>query len=351
MRFVRTSALCGLTIAWAAAVVFTAGRDGAAAAPSVPVAPARLSETGLYASGSSAVVAEGNRPYSPQYPLWTDGARKSRWIYLPPGGVIDASNPDDWVFPVGTRLWKEFRFNGRKVETRLLWRATAERWVFATYQWRDDQSDADLAPEDGVFHAAEVAPGRFHTIPGRNDCAACHGAERTGPLGFNAIQLSPDRDPNALHGEPFQEGMATLATLERERLITGLPAAWRTSPPRIAARTPEERALLGYLGANCGTCHNSRGEIGPDAPSMAFADLMRNGDTLLTRLAAHRTMWQAPGQPDGETTMIDRAAPDHSAMLLRMRSRSPSSQMPPLGTVVRDEAAVAALRAWIGGGS
>jgi hypothetical protein len=36
-------------------------------------------------------------------------------------------------------------------------------------------------------------------------------------------------------------------------------------------------------------------------------------------------------------------------MLVRMRSRSPSSQMPPLGTVLRDEKAVAALSEWIAG--
>jgi hypothetical protein len=40
-------------------------------------------------------------------------------------------------------------------------------------------------------------------------------------------------------------------------------------------------------------------------------------------------------------------APELSTMLLRMRSRSPSSQMPPLGTVLRDEQAVAAISAWI----
>jgi hypothetical protein len=30
-----------------------------------------------------------------------------------------------------------------------------------------------------------------------------------------------------------------------------------------------------------------------------------------------------------------------------MKSRRPSSQMPPLGTVVRDEAAVSAVQGWI----
>ena len=46
--------------------------------------------------------------------------RKRRWISLPPGSAIDASDPDAWAFPVGTRLWKEFSFGGQRVETRYM---------------------------------------------------------------------------------------------------------------------------------------------------------------------------------------------------------------------------------------
>ena len=45
--------------------------------------------------------------------------------------------------------------------------------------------------------------------------------------------------------------------------------------------------------------------------------------------------------------MLNAAAPDASAMLVRMRSRRPSSQMPPLGTVLRDDKAIAAVSKWI----
>ena len=45
--------------------------------------------------------------------------------------------------------------------------------------------------------------------------------------------------------------------------------------------------------------------------------------------------------------MLDPGAPDHSALLARMRSRRPSSQMPPLGTVVSDQEAIDALTLWI----
>src|SRR5262249_22313719 len=119
--------------------------------------PQRLSETGLYLPGTLTVDSR-NRPFSPQYPLWTDGAHKSRWVRLPQGARIDARNIDKWVFPVGTRFWKEFAFNGRKVETRMLWRSSADAWSYAAYAWNDAQTDATLAPPEGVRDVAEVAP-------------------------------------------------------------------------------------------------------------------------------------------------------------------------------------------------
>src|SRR5262245_53854204 len=39
--------------------------------------------------------------YTPQYPLWTDGAAKRRWLRLPPGEAVDASDPDHFDFPPG----------------------------------------------------------------------------------------------------------------------------------------------------------------------------------------------------------------------------------------------------------
>ncbi len=52
--------------------------------------PARLADTGLYADPASKTLAPGIFPFSPQYPLWSDGAVKRRWIRLPEGAAIDA---------------------------------------------------------------------------------------------------------------------------------------------------------------------------------------------------------------------------------------------------------------------
>jgi hypothetical protein len=325
-----------------AVVVQSASSPG----PRIAAAPERLSETGLYVPGKPGTIAAANRSFSPQYPLWTDGATKRRWVYLPQGARIDATTPTDWDVPVGTKFWKEFQFAGRKVETRLIWRAEQDQWIFATYVWNADGTDATRAPEPGVRGAADVGGGKQHTIPSATDCRACHGTSRPGPLGFTALQLSPDRDPNALHAEPLAPEMLTLQTLIAEGRLAGAPPdAWRDAP-RIATRHPKTRSVLGYLLANCGSCHNGRGEIAALGPILRSEELQRDADAVAASMLGLRTKWQVPGRIEG-SVLVDSQAPDQSALLVRLRSRSPSTQMPPLGTVVRDGAAVQAVTEWI----
>ncbi len=316
---------------------------GGAAAPPAP--PRLLSQTGLYAAGSTSLIDATNRPYAPQYPLWSDGSRKSRWVHLPAGTTIDTSNPDVWEFPVGTRFWKEFAFGGRKVETRLLWKATSTRWVYATYAWNDAQTEATLVPEAGVPGAVEIAPGRRHSIPSRTDCSACHNPTgRTWILGFSALQLSTDRDPHAIHGEPLGPGTVTLRTLVDEGRLRPARREWIATPPRIPG-SARARTVLGYLSANCGHCHNREGALSmlglvtrqttaPSSASLALDTLLKPG------------RWPLPNAPAG-SAIVKPGAPDASKLLYRMRSRRPSSQMPPLGTVIEDREAVAAVTAWI----
>ena len=317
----------------------------AAPGPNEPALPMHLAETGLFAADGSGAIAKENRAFSPQYPLWTDGARKRRWIHLPAGTTIDASNPRQWEFPVGTRLWKEFSFAGRPVETRFLWKASDAGWLAGSYVWNKQGTEAVLAESDGVAGAAEIAPGRQHNIPSRSDCAACHGESRR-PLGFNPLQLSDDRDPNAIHGEPLTADMVTLKTLFEEGLLTGAGPALRRTPPRIAAGDPLTRAVLGYMAGNCGACHNGDGQIAAQLPSFAYPDVL-DGDAVVRQMIGQPSRWQAKNRAEG-TLLIDPASPESSAVLLRMSSRRPSSQMPPLGTVLQDREAVEKMREWIG---
>jgi hypothetical protein len=334
----------------ALAALFLAAASGAGEnAPNLPRPPQRLSQTGLYLPPGASRIDPRNLHYSPQYPLWSDGARKSRWAFIPPGKKIDARQTDAWNFPVGTKFWKEFEFSGRKAETRLLWKASASGWVFATYVWSPDQQDATLAPAEGIPGFMEIAPGKRHSIPGVLDCKMCHDSARTEVLGFTALQLSTDRDPGAPHAEPLGPDMATLQTLEARHLLQPSRADLVQSPPRIQAATPRSRSALGYLSANCGSCHN------PENPIASLGMLLRHptdattaaDEPVLQTALGVASRWTIPGSKKGETQRLAPGAPDHSSILYRMRSRSPISQMPPLGTVIADSEAVLLLSQWI----
>lgn len=315
-------------------------------APAVAPLPQTLAETGLYVDWDGKVIAAGHLPFSPQYPLWTDGASKVRWLHLPAGTWIDASNPDAWQFPVGTRVWKEFRFNGAPAETRMIER-TAEGWRYASYVWRPDGS-ATLVPDRGIRYSAEIRPGVRHAIPSRTDCTACHEAGPSRLLGVSALQLSADRDPLAPHAEPQPAGAVTLQALVERGLVRNLPSVLTQTPPRIAASTPVSRAALGYLHANCGMCHTGAGEIASIGFALQYTLAEPTGPrppSLHSSLAVP-SHFKAAARPD----IVYRIAPgnpDASMLVARMASRHPVLQMPPLGSQIVDEDAVALLRRWI----
>lgn len=312
-------------------------------------APARLSESGLYDREGN--VDSRNLAFSPQYPLWTDGAKKSRWIYLPEGTRLDVSDLDAWRFPTGTRLWKEFAWNGRPVETRFIWKATDTSWVFATYVWNESSSEAFLAPPEGLPKHVEIAPGKRHSIPGVADCRSCHESAPAVVLGFSALQLSDDRDPLAPHREPVPPGGVTLRTLVESGRLEPARTDLIANPPRIRAHSDTARAAMGYLAANCGGCHNSAGPLARLGMNLlpSVSGESREREPALLSVLDTRGRFVVPGILPDSSRLVAPGAPERSALLYRMGSRRPSSQMPPLGTVMVDHEAVALVQSWIAG--
>ncbi|NVB85645.1 MAG: hypothetical protein HOV81_45190 [Kofleriaceae bacterium] len=286
------------------------------------VLPAQLSQTGLFADIASETLAPGVMPYTPRFALWSDGATKRRWIYLPPDTQIDSTDPDAWNFPPGTKLWKEFTRDGVRVETRILFKhgAASTDWTMAAYVWTD--GDAALTP-DGVSNAA----GTAHDVPSASQCHGCHGGTRSGVLGVSAVQL-------AERGEGGDIGLADLVEAGR---FTAAVA------PTTIPGDDTTRAALGYLHANCSHCHNQRRppHDGPRCfdPERSFDFTLRTTD--LDAPASTATYRTAIGKA------IKAGNPGDSEVMHRIRSRDPDWGMPALGTEVVDDAGVATLETWI----
>lgn len=340
----QLAALC-----WLAPLVLAAsGAHGSDRVLGPAPAPEQLSETGLYAPGSMTVVRADNLPFSPQYPLWSDGATKRRWLYIPPGAFIDASRPDAWDFPRGTKLWKEFS-HGRRIETRLIERLPDGTWRYATYVWNEAGTQALLAPEAGIAALpVDEAPGGRYVIPAEPDCRACHEGAAVPVLGVSALQLSPDRDPLAPHAELRRSEDADLEVLLARGVLRNLPAALRDQAPRIAAPSPVARAALGYLHANCGHCHNDNGSPAPVDLVLAHSAGAGQAsyETIVGSLIGVLSRYRAPGLRAG-APLIDAGRPESSVLAARLRSRDPRMQMPPLATRVVDTDALELIERWI----
>jgi hypothetical protein len=287
------------------------------ASTAIAALPERLSETGLYSDLASEAIAPDVLPYRPRFELWSDGAEKRRWLALPAGTQIDSTDPDDWVFPDGTRIWKEFSRNGVRVETRLIARVGSD-WVAQAYVWRDDEDDAIAAPAGYID-----ARGTPHDVPASGECAGCHGGRNSFVLGISALQLAYDAPAGELD----------LADLNAANALA-VPVADSIALPGDEVT----QSALGYLHANCGHCHNSaapeRPCLDPDPYDFWLRiDGLASVESTSTYTSAVRAAIQ-PGDPDG------------SSVIRRMSARS-LRRMPPLGSRVVDDHAIETLRTWI----
>lgn len=259
-------------------------------------------------------LTSGVQPYTVAYPLWSDGSEKRRFLRLPAGTRIDTSNPNAWVFPVGTEAFKEFWVEGALIETRVFAKRAeaAEGWRFVSYVWRADGSDADARPE-GVRDAG----GTEHDVPSVEGCFDCHRGQVDRMLGLSLFQL-----------DSVEEFVA------RGWLASG---SVRATPPGEGI-VPD---ALGYLNANCGHCHS---DVHPLASFRTLRLNLRRGDTVMDagffRTAIGVEAFHTIG---GTRTIVVRGEPDASHLFVRMGLRNEEG-MPPRGTEVVDESGRALIR-------
>ncbi len=299
--------------------------------------PRTLDCTGLYADVSTKRLAAGVREYAPAVQLWSDGADKRRWIALPAGTRIDASDPNEWKFPVGTKVWKEFSVAGKRVETRLWQKKDDNFWIPTTYAWNADESIATLTKGGDI-----QGPAGVYHIPLQDECEDCHRGRTDRILGFEQVSL----------GLKGATGLV-LEQLVAEDLIAPAPA--RTSLEVGDDGTGLSVEPLKWLHANCGTtCHNG------NSNAKAYGAKMRlrlDPELLDGRSSAQfdslqTTVNATVNSPNwfGQTRVLP-GNPEQSllvTLISNRRSDNPAAnQMPPIASRVVDRANVDKVVQWI----
>lgn len=184
-------------------------------------------------------------------------------------------------------------------------------------------------------------------MPSRMDCLACHGSAIVPVLGFNALQLSPERDSLGQAARPAGQGTIDLRALVARGWVRNLPDSLQAWPLGLPGDSPVERAALGYFQGNCAHCHNASANRVPTKLNLALsvADPRGSREQVLRSILNSPTRWQ-PSESNDAVAIVPGNATE-SALIHRMRSRDSRIQMPPLGTQWIDPEGLALVMRWI----
>lgn len=312
--------------------------------------PKLLSAFGFFDDLAAQAPAAGVLPFDLNTPLFSDGALKRRFVYVPKGKAAAYHDSEAFEFPVGAALIKTFAFPAdyrqpdrdvRLIETRVMLRQESG-WQAWAYQWNEEQTDAVLriagAKAEIATVRADGSPLAFtYSIPNKNQCKACHamGGELV-PLGPKARNLN--RTFSYADGERNQlERWTEAGILQAGQGAAGAPSVpdWRDASADLEARA---RA---WLDVNCAHCHRREG---PASNSGLFLTFL---ETQPAALGIGKRPVAAGKGSGGREFDVKPGDPDGSILLYRVESIEPGVMMPELGRHLPDPEAVKLLRDWI----
>ena len=267
-------------------------------------------------------------PYRLNTPLWSDGADKLRFAYIPEGTQLSADGEGLLGFPVGSALIKTFAFGEgderRLIETRVLLHR-ADGWLALPYLWNEEQTDAKLALAGArVEVVTPQGEAISYRVPNKNQCKECHGLNgAVTPIGPKARNMSAEWLRSFLGEVP--KGADTLPMWEDRE----------TADPAAAARA--------YLDVNCGHCHRQ----GATASNSGLDLRWENDDPHAFGINKRPV---AAGRGSGGLMFdIVPGDPEASILVYRMASDEPGVAMPELGKGTVHEEGVDVVERWIAG--
>ena len=319
----------------------------------IPVAPfEKLSDFNLFTGDLAELNPNtGVIPYDLNSPLFSDYAKKARFVWVPEGKSARYTLDHVIDFPEGSILIKNFFYNhdetdlsqGRRIlETRLLINR-GEEWEALTYVWNDEQTEAEYniigeikavswVDEQGDSHSID------YIIPNKNQCKSCHAYKnQLKPVGPRVRNLNKD----------FAYGEGTFNQLEywsnAGKLSGYLPSL---EHPSLAVwdeaqhYSIHDRAMA-YLDINCGHCHNPDG-----AANTSGLTLLADSELGLS-LGVFKATVSAGAGTGGHTYSIVPGHPEESIMIYRMKSLNPAAMMPEIGRRMVHQEGVDLIASWI----
>lgn len=283
-------------------------------------------------------------PYDLNTPLFSDYAKKTRFIFVPPGKVIGYRSAGVLDFPFGSILVKNFYYEltegNNLLETRLLIHY-ATGWKGLAYVWNATRTDAKLAVGGADIQVArpDQAAGVFtYHVPNQNECKGCHSFNKSlNPIGPKAGNLNRvvDSDDGLVSQLDFWLAsgiMSGLASASEGPVY----AQW----DNVASGSLNSRART-YLDVNCGHCHR------PEGPANNTGLHLNLEETDPSKTGFCKLPVAAGPGTGGRPYDIVPGDPERSILLYRMEAVDPVGRMPELGRELPHREGIELIRLWI----
>jgi len=274
--------------------------------------------------------AEGVLPYKPASALFTDYAKKKRFIWMPQG--VKASYVDDGELlnmPTGTVLIKTFYYDNvqpsgdtKIIETRVMIKKASE-WIFAEYVWNEDQTEAHLDMLGSTIQVDWLQNGSplstDYRIPSDTECMICHKTQNVPiPIGIKPQNLNVDYD----YGNGPENQLQRL--ISEGYLENSLPLSINTVVDYNDESKSLNKRVRSYLDINCAHCHREGSHCDYRPLRLAYSE---------TSLSENLGICVEPDEfvNSALTYLITPSNTARSVLFYRLESTQENERMPLLG--------------------
>jgi uncharacterized repeat protein (TIGR03806 family) len=289
----------------------------------------------------------GVLPYDLITPLFSDYAKKKRFIWMPEGVKATYNGDHNIVdFPNSSVIIKTFYYddvlpnlNKKIIETRLIIKKNDE-YIFANYIWNEDQTDAILNNNgrfvDVTIQKDGVPYDVNYRIPSEVECFTCHKS-----VNETAIPIGPkpqNLNKNFTYGNGTQNQIQKW--IDMGYLDDNIPSNITTVVNWDDESADLELRARSYLDINCAHCHSDGAHCSYRPIRLAFSE---TEDPTNTGICINP-------EEQINTALVNIVVPgrsDRSVLWFRLDSTEPQYRMPLLGRSVQHDEGIALIEEWI----
>ena len=288
----------------------------------------------------------GVLPYDLSAALFTDYAKKKRFVWMPENSIANYNSDYDILnFPVGTILIKNFYYNNvlpnnetKLIETRLMINK-AEGWIFANYVWNDTQTEADFDLSGGVvsidWNEGTETNHVEYRIPSESQCHTCH------KTGDTSIPIGPK--PRNLNIS-YNYGNGDINQLQKWAEFGYLNENYPSNIETLPNWEDETQSLnsraRAYLDINCAHCHSEESHCAYRPMRFNF-NATSNPENIGVCVVPDTDLQV------GLTHIVAPQNSRNSVLFYRLNETEESVRMPLLGRSLRHTEGIQLVEEWI----